>query len=60
MGILCHRLEPQNQDAIGEGQGLEPELLVGGLALAAMWEVTFLQGIPKGLHHCGSALSEGV
>lgn len=56
-GILCKWLEPQNQDATSEGQGLEP---VGGLASAVMGEVTFLQDIPKGLHHCGSSLSKGT
>lgn len=31
-GILCKWLEPQNQDATSEGQGLEPELSVSGRA----------------------------
>lgn len=57
-GILCKWLEPQNQDATSEGQGLEPELSVGGLALAVLGEITFLQDIPT--HHCGSPLSQGT
>lgn len=42
------------------GTGLEPELPVGGLASAVMGVITFLQDIPKGLHHCGPPFSKGT